>query len=174
MPARRSESPAQATDTGSAALARLIDGRLTILNQLVKCFVMPDTGADTDADTNIDADADTNIDADLDALYAALADPTRRGIIVRLREGEATVAELRRPFAMSAPAISKHLNVLESAGLIERRPAGRHRVCRLRGRELRRAERWIREQTDFWESTLDSLAEHLGEPPGGDGSLGDR
>ena len=105
-------------------------------------------------------------ESDLDAIYAALADPTRRSIIERLREGEATVADLRRPFAMSAPAISKHLRVLQTAGLIERRPAGRHRVCRLRGRELRRAQQWIREQTEFWEATLDSLAEHLGESDG--------
>ena len=106
---------------------------------------------------------DAELDAGLDAVYGALADSTRRAIIERLRRGEATVAELRRPFAMSAPAISKHLRVLEAAGLIERRRAGRHRVCHLRGRELQRAERWIQEQTAFWESTLNSLAEHLGE-----------
>ncbi len=112
--------------------------------------------------------SDVDTEPNLDAVYSALADSTRRGIIEHLRHGEATVAELRRPFEMSAPAISKHLNVLESAGLIERRDAGRHRICRLRSRELRRAERWIGEQSEFWESTLDSLAEHLGESPGGE------
>lgn len=102
---------------------------------------------------------------DLDALYGALADPTRRSIIERLRGGDVTVAELRAPFPMSAPAISKHLRVLEAAGLVERRPAGRHRVCRLRRDGLVEARTWLHDQTAFWDSTLDSLAEHLGEEP---------
>ncbi len=99
----------------------------------------------------------------LDALYGALADPTRRSIIERLGEGEATVAELREPFSMSAPAISKHLRVLETAGIVERRAAGRNRICRLRRERLLEARRWLHDQTDFWESTLDALGDHLGE-----------
>jgi DNA-binding transcriptional ArsR family regulator len=101
----------------------------------------------------------------LDALYGALADPTRRSIIERLGQGEATVAELREPFDVSAPAISKHLRVLEAAGILERRAAGRNRVCRLRRERLMEARRWLHEQTEFWESTLDSLADHVGEDP---------
>lgn len=97
----------------------------------------------------------------LDRVYFALADPTRRAIVERLGAGEATVAELRVPFAMSAPAVSKHLHVLETAGLVERRRAGRHRVCRLRHHHLRQARDWLVTQSDFWESTLDSLADYL-------------
>lgn len=104
--------------------------------------------------------------SDLNRLYGALADPTRRRIIERLGRSDATVAELREPFAMSAPAISKHLRVLEAAGVIERRPAGRNRICRLRHERLVEARRWLHEQTAFWESTLDSLGDHLGEEPG--------
>jgi len=66
-------------------------------------------------------------------------------------------------FDISAPAVSKHLRVLESSGLIERTPAGRHRRCRLRPQNLDVARQWLEEQSAFWESTLDSLADHLGE-----------
>lgn len=99
----------------------------------------------------------------LDQLYGALADPTRRAIVERLGRGETTVAELRAPFDMSAAAISKHLRVLEGAGLVERRPHGRHRICRLRHRPLLEARSWLETQTEFWESTLDSLGDHLEE-----------
>ncbi|MDJ0771353.1 MAG: metalloregulator ArsR/SmtB family transcription factor [Ilumatobacter sp.] len=102
--------------------------------------------------------------SDLDLVYGALADPTRRTIIERLHQSDATVAELRTMFDISAPAVSKHLRVLESAGLMERSPAGRYRRCRLRHGRLVEARRWLEEQTAFWESTLDSLADHLGEP----------
>ena len=101
----------------------------------------------------------------LDRVYGALADPTRRAIIERLHDGDATVAELRTMFEISAPAVSKHLRVLESSGLIERLPEGRHRRCRLRPQHLAAARRWLEQQTAFWESTLDSLADHLGEEP---------
>ena len=100
----------------------------------------------------------------LDRVYAALADPTRRAIIERLGEGEASVAELRAPLVMSAPAVSKHLRVLEDAGLVQRRRAGRHRICRLRHERFTEAREWLVDQTAFWASTLDSLAEHLDEP----------
>ena len=99
--------------------------------------------------------------SDLDRTYSALADPTRRAIVERLGAGEATVAELRAPLTMSAAAVSKHLRVLESAGIVERRKAGRHRICQLRRRQLDQAREWLVAQTAFWESTLDSLADHL-------------
>jgi DNA-binding transcriptional ArsR family regulator len=79
----------------------------------------------------------------LSIMYGALADPTRRGIVEQLAVADRTVAELRRPLAMSAPAVSKHLRVLEAAALIERRRAGRHRLCRLRRDALVEARRWL-------------------------------
>lgn len=97
----------------------------------------------------------------LSDVYAALGDPTRRQIVSRLRERDLTVAELRRPLPMSAPAVSKHLRVLEGVQLIERRKLGRNQVCRLRIENLVAARRWLDEQTVFWTSTLDSLAAHL-------------
>jgi DNA-binding transcriptional ArsR family regulator len=101
----------------------------------------------------------------LSSVYGALADPTRRGILERLSRGQCTVAELREPLAMSAPAVSKHLRVLESVGLIERRPVGRHRVCALRRAPLAEAGRWCQEQAAFWSGSLDSLAEYLARDP---------
>ena len=101
----------------------------------------------------------------LDDVYGAIADPRRRMIIERLQQGDATVAELRAMFDISAPAVSRHLRVLESAGLVDRLQAGRFRRCRLRAHRLAEARRWLEEQTAFWESTLDSLADHLGEEP---------
>ena len=103
--------------------------------------------------------------ATLDQVYRALADPTRRAIVERLGSGDATVAELRAMFDISAPAVSKHLRVLETSGLVQRLPAGRHRRCTLRPQHLAEARRWLEQQAAFWESTLDSLAEHLGEEP---------
>ena len=79
----------------------------------------------------------------LDSTFAALADPTRRAILVRLAEGEATVLELARPFAMTQPAISRHLKVLEGAGLITRRVEGTKRPCRLARRGVEAADRWL-------------------------------
>ncbi|MFN0089389.1 MAG: ArsR/SmtB family transcription factor [Acidimicrobiales bacterium] len=98
---------------------------------------------------------------ELSDIYAALADETRRGIVARLVHGDASVAELRAPLAMSAPAVSKHLRVLEAAGLIERRRAGRHQLCRLRGEPLHHAQAWLGDQVAFWSATLDSLVAHL-------------
>jgi DNA-binding transcriptional ArsR family regulator len=97
----------------------------------------------------------------LSIMYGALADPTRRGILEQLATGDRTVAELRRPLAMSAPAVSKHLRVLESAALIERRRAGRNQVCTLRPDALTEARRWFDEQSAFWSGSLDSLEQHL-------------
>ena len=89
--------------------------------------------------------------------FSALADPTRRAIIERLAAGEATVGELAKPFAISGPAISRHLRVLEGAGLIERRIDARWRFCALRRDRLAEAERWINETREFWEHGFDRL-----------------
>jgi len=98
---------------------------------------------------------------DLDHTFAALADPTRRAILARLATGEATVTELAHPFAISLPAISRHLKVLERASLIERRREGQTRRCRLTPRPLEDATRWIEFYRDFWSASLDRLASHL-------------
>lgn len=98
---------------------------------------------------------------DLDLTFAALADPTRRAILARLSAGEATVSELAAPFAISLPAISRHLKVLEQAALIARRREGQTRRCRLDPRPLGDAAQWLALQRDFWEASLDRLALHL-------------
>src|SRR5919108_223611 len=97
----------------------------------------------------------------LSATFAALADPTRRAILARLAEGEAAVGELARPFAMSLPAISKHLRVLERAQLIRRRKDAQWRRCALRPEALRDAALWIGRYERFWTESLDRLADHL-------------
>jgi DNA-binding transcriptional ArsR family regulator len=101
------------------------------------------------------------VSSELALLYAALGDPSRCAIVERLSRGDATVKELRAPLAMTPPAVSKHLRVLEDAGLIERHRQGRLQVCRLRGERLLEARRWLDQQTEFWEATLDSLGDHL-------------
>lgn len=102
---------------------------------------------------------------DLDATFAALADPTRRAILARLARGEAVVGDLARPFAISLPAISRHLRVLERARLIERRVDAQWRVCRLRPQPLHRAADWIDDYRRFWDERLDRLAALLEAPP---------
>ena len=97
----------------------------------------------------------------LSVTFAALADPTRRAILARLAEGEASVGELAAPFAMSLPAISKHLGVLERARLIERRKDAQWRRCALRPDRLRAAAEWIGQYQRFWTESFDRLAEHL-------------
>jgi DNA-binding transcriptional ArsR family regulator len=97
----------------------------------------------------------------LDRTFQALADPTRRAILARLADGEASVGELAEPFAMSLPAVSKHLKVLEGAGLIERRRDGRTLYCRVRATPLRDADQWLARYRAFWEGSLDSLAQYL-------------
>jgi DNA-binding transcriptional ArsR family regulator len=97
----------------------------------------------------------------LDTTFAALADPTRRAILARLAEGEATVTELAAPFDMSMPAISKHLKVLERAGLISRGRAAQWRPCRLQAGPLGDATEWLEQYRPFWEGSFDRLAEHL-------------
>ncbi|ACQ81103.1 transcriptional regulator, ArsR family [Beutenbergia cavernae DSM 12333] len=102
----------------------------------------------------------------LDATFAALADPTRRAILVRLRAGEATVTQLAAPFAMTQPAISKHIKVLERAGLVTRGRVAQSRPVRLAAEPLAEATEWLAAYRDFWESRfsrLDALLDDLRE-----------
>ena len=97
----------------------------------------------------------------LDQTFAALADPTRRAILLRLAEGATTVGELSRPFDISAPAISRHLRVLEKASLIVSERDGKHRRCRLHPEALKTAAEWLEFYRRFWGGTLDKLDAHL-------------
>ena len=99
----------------------------------------------------------------LDATFAALADPTRRAILGRLAAGEATVTELAEPFAMSQPAVSKHLKVLERAGLVTRSRDAQRRPCRLEARPLKAATDWLADYRDYWEASYQRLDRLLGE-----------
>lgn len=91
----------------------------------------------------------------------AVADPTRRGILARLARGDATVKELAEPYAMSVAAISKHLNVLEAAGLVSRQKEAQFRRCHLHSEPLRAVNAWLDDYRRFWERTLDALDDHL-------------
>ena len=93
----------------------------------------------------------------LDATFAALADPTRRAILARLVSGEASVTTLAEPFAMSQPAISKHLKVLEKAGLISRTREAQRRLCRIEAAPLAEANRWLERYRDVWEANFERL-----------------
>jgi DNA-binding transcriptional ArsR family regulator len=106
----------------------------------------------------------------LNATFSALADPTRRAILARLADGEATVNELARPFPISIQAVSKHLRVLEHAGLIERGRSAQLRPSRLRGERLAEAAQWLDGYRGFWETSFDRLDERLrdGENPAAD------
>ena len=97
----------------------------------------------------------------LDEVFGALSDPIRRAILTRLAAGECPVSTLGEPFAVSPPAISKHLRVLEKSGLIARRKSGRVHYCRLSADALRRGGDWIQQLTAFWERQFDALAKHL-------------
>src|SRR5579862_2619315 len=97
----------------------------------------------------------------LDATFAALADPTRRAILARLARGETTVQQLAEPFEMSLPAISKHLKVLEHAGLITRSREAQWRPCRLHADPLKGAADWLDHYRMFWEQSLDRLESYL-------------
>ena len=99
----------------------------------------------------------------IDRVFSALADPTRRAIIERLAEGEATVTQLSLPFSVSLPAISKHIKVLERCGLLQRRVEGRLHHCHLVRAPLRQAQEWLDRYHAFWDQQLDSLATFLGE-----------
>jgi DNA-binding transcriptional ArsR family regulator len=102
-------------------------------------------------------------DQRLDAIFAALADPTRRAILARLATSEATVAELAEPFAMSQPAISKHLKVLEAAGLISGTQVAQRRPRRLEAESLAQASAWLDEYRKFWEASYQRLDTLLAE-----------
>ena len=97
----------------------------------------------------------------LSAVFSALADPTRRAIVNRLASGEATVGELAQPFAMSFQAVSKHLRVLEQAGLIDRSRKAQQRPCRLRPEALASASGWLGDYRELWTSSFDRLDQHL-------------
>jgi DNA-binding transcriptional ArsR family regulator len=99
----------------------------------------------------------------LDTVFAALADPTRRAILARLAAGEASVNEIAGPFAISQPAVSKHLKVLERAGLIERDIDKQRRPARLKAEPMASAVRWLSEFKQFWSSSFDQLDGLLGE-----------
>jgi DNA-binding transcriptional ArsR family regulator len=97
----------------------------------------------------------------LSATFAALADPTRRAILARLTLGDATVNELAKPFDMTLPAVSKHLKVLERAGLIARGREAQWRPCRLEAAPLKAASDWMEQYRQFWEQSFDRLDEYL-------------
>ena len=97
----------------------------------------------------------------LSVIFAALADPTRRAVLARLAEGEATVGELAEPFPVSLPAISRHLKVLEGAGLISRSRSGQWRSSRLEAAPLKEAVDWMEQYRQFWDASLDRLDAHL-------------
>ena len=104
----------------------------------------------------------------LSVTLSALADPTRRGILARLATGEATVKELAEPYDMSLAAVSKHLSVLECAGLISRGKDAQYRPCRLEAGPLRDVEGWLESYRRFWEESLDQLEVYLAELQKGD------
>jgi DNA-binding transcriptional ArsR family regulator len=101
--------------------------------------------------------------AQLDPVFAALADPTRRAILARLVQGEATVTQVAEPFTTSLPAISRHIKVLEEAGLVARRKVGRTQRLRLLASPLKDAVQWLEQYQWFWKSQMDSLEQFLKE-----------
>ena len=102
----------------------------------------------------------------LDQTFAALADPTRRSIVARLAQGDATVGELAKPFAISLPAISRHLKILEDAALISNERQGKHRRCRLQRDALAGVAEWIDFQRTFWNGSFDRLEARLKQTRG--------
>ncbi len=102
-----------------------------------------------------------HLDSSLDATFAALSDPTRRGILAQLALDETSVSDLAAPYRMSLPAVSKHLRVLEHAGLVARRKNGRVHRCRLLAEPMRDAAKWIEHYRNFWESQFDALEKFL-------------
>jgi len=101
----------------------------------------------------------------LDAIFGALSDPTRRRILSRLAAGEAQVSEIAAPFRISAPAVSRHLKVLEEAGLVARRVEAQRRVISLNPEALRKASRWVDRYRSFWDASLDRLETLLANEP---------
>jgi DNA-binding transcriptional ArsR family regulator len=102
-------------------------------------------------------------ETELDTTFAALSDVTRRGILARLVQGETSVSELAAPYKMSLPAVSKHLRVLEDAGLVKRHKDGRVHRCRLVAEPMKDAAEWIERYRQFWEHQFDALADYLEE-----------
>jgi len=102
--------------------------------------------------------------ASLDAVFSALADPTRRAILARLTQGDASVGELAAPFALSLPTVSRHIDVLEQAGLVLRERDAQWRVCHFRREALTEAAGWIDRYLAFWDSRLDALARFVESP----------
>jgi DNA-binding transcriptional ArsR family regulator len=100
-------------------------------------------------------------DPSLNAVFAALADPTRRAILARLAQRESTVSQLAEPFSISLPAVGKHLRVLEQAGLVKTEKEGRIRYCRLEPKPLHEATAWLEHYRSFWEKRLEALELHL-------------
>ncbi|MEJ6781947.1 ArsR/SmtB family transcription factor [Aminobacter sp. Piv2-1] len=113
-------------------------------------------------------------DDQLSATFASLADPTRRAILARLALGEATVNELAEPFDMSLPAISRHLKVLEGAGLISRSRTAQWRPCRLEAGPLRDVANWVEHYRRFWDASFDRMADYLKELQAPKGDPDDR
>ena len=103
----------------------------------------------------------------LDGVFAALADGTRRAMLSRLARGPATIGELGLPFSMTKPAVTKHVKVLERAGLLVRTIEGRVHRCELDARPLAEAQRWVAEMRAFWNGRLDALEGRLAQRPGG-------
>jgi DNA-binding transcriptional ArsR family regulator len=101
--------------------------------------------------------------ASLNATFSALADPTRRAILTRLARGETSVKELIRPFRISAPAVTKHLKVLERSGLITRSRRAQWRPCRLQARPLREAADWVERYRRFWDGSFERLDDYLAQ-----------
>src|ERR1041384_6961055 len=99
----------------------------------------------------------------LSSTFSALADPTRRAILARLASGEASVTELATPFKMSMPAVTKHLKVLQRAGLIKQSRAAQYRPCRLVPEPLKEASDWLAQYRNFWEQSFERLDEYLKE-----------
>lgn len=108
----------------------------------------------------------------LSSTFAALADPTRRAILARLAKGEATVTELAEPFPLSLPAVSKHLKVLQHAGLITQGRKAQWRPCRLEPAPLREVAAWMAEYRQFWDESFDRLDDYLQELQGKETDLG--
>jgi DNA-binding transcriptional ArsR family regulator len=103
----------------------------------------------------------TVVDERLDAVFGALADPTRRALLITLARAPASISELAEPFEMSLPAVSKHIRVLERAGLVRRAVEGRVHHCSFDPRPLREADRWISSHEQFWSHQLESLANYV-------------
>jgi DNA-binding transcriptional ArsR family regulator len=111
-----------------------------------------------------------NSEAALNAAFSALADPTRRAILARLAKGEASVLDLAEPFALSQPAVSKHLKVLERAGLIVKGRDAQRRPCRIDGQGLKPAADWLSTYRQFWEASYEQLDRYVLELQGGSGT----